>query len=100
VPDYLTQWVSFAVLSIIALVLWKKLRPVHNHSHDAASKLNNRLAHLMNRQAVLSEPITHGVGRINIDDSWWKVTGEDMPVGTQVRVIAIHDLVLTVEKVS
>ncbi len=98
--DYLTQWVSFAVLSIIALVVWKKLRPVHAHNHDAASKLNNRLGHLMNRQAVLVEPITHGAGRINIDDSWWQVTGEDLPVGTQVRVTAIHDMILTVEKVS
>jgi membrane protein implicated in regulation of membrane protease activity len=63
-------------------------------------KLNNRLAHLINRQAVLAEPITNGVGRINIDDSWWKVTGEDLPVGTPVRVTAIHDMTLTVEKTA
>ncbi len=98
--DIITQWVSFAVFSMIALVLWQKLRPNHSHSHDAASQLNNRLAHLMNRQAVLSEPITNGVGRINIDDSWWKVTGEDLPIGTHVRVTAIHDMTLTVEKTA
>ena len=49
---------------------------------------------------MLSEPITNGVGRVNIDDSWWKVTGEDLPTGTHVRVTAIHDMTLTVEKAT
>lgn len=98
--DYLTQWVSFAILSIVALVLWKKLRPTPQHDNDAASQLNNRLAHLVNRQAVLSEPMTNGVGRINIDDSWWKVTGADLPIGTAVRVTAIQGMTLTVEKID
>ena len=99
--DLITQWVCFAVAGILSIVLWQQLRHKHKTTtHDAASKLNNRLAHLINRQAVLSEPITNGVGRINIDDSWWKVTGEDLPVGTPVRVTAIHDMTLTVERNS
>jgi membrane protein implicated in regulation of membrane protease activity len=98
-PDMLTQWVCFSVAGILSIVLWQQLRHKHKtNTHDAASKLNNRLAHLINRQAVLLEPITNGVGRINIDDSWWKVTGEDLPVGTPVHVTAIHDMTLTVEK--
>jgi membrane protein implicated in regulation of membrane protease activity len=99
--DLLTQWVCFAIASIIALLAWQQLRHKHKtNTHDAASKLNNRLAHLIKRQAVLSEPITNGVGRVNIDDSWWKVTGEDLPTGTHVRVTAIHDMTLTVEKTT
>lgn len=98
-PDYLSQWVAFAILSVFALVLWKKMRPIHQHSHDAASGLNNRTRHLIGRQAVLTEPISNGIGRINVDDSWWKVTGENLPVGTHVKVTAVHDMVLTVEKV-
>ena len=97
--DYLSQWVAFALLSVIALLLWKKIRPINHGHHDAASGLNNRTRHLIGRQAILSEPISNGVGRINVDDSWWKVTGEDLPVGTHVKVIAVHDMVLTVEKV-
>lgn len=98
--DYLSQWVAFAVLSVIALLVWKKIRPAHQPHHDAASALNNRTRHLIGRQAILMEPISNGVGRINVDDSWWKVTGEDLPVGTHVQVIAVHDMVLTVEKVQ
>lgn len=99
-PDYLSQWVAFAILSVIALLLWQKMRPTHQHSHDAASGLNNRTRHLIGRQAILTEPISNGIGRINVDDSWWKVTGEDLPVGTHVKVIAVHDMVLTVERVQ
>ena len=97
--DYLSQWVAFALLSVMALLLWQKIRPTNHGHHDPASGLNNRTRHLIGRQAILSEPISNGVGRINVDDSWWKVTGEDLPVGTHVKVIAVHDMVLTVEKV-
>ncbi|PTQ86742.1 NfeD family protein [Agitococcus lubricus] len=96
--DYLGQWVAFAGFSVMTLVLWYKFRPA-THQHDAASSLNNRTRHLVGRQVILSEPIVNGVGRVNIDDSWWKASGADMPVGTHVKVMAVHDMILTVEKV-
>lgn len=98
--DYLLQWAGFATFSIIALVLWKKLRKKPQYQHDAASGLNNRMRHLIGRQATLTEPISNGIGRINVDDSWWKVTGADMPIGTHIKVTAINEMILTVEKVS
>jgi membrane-bound ClpP family serine protease len=71
-----------------------------HHKTDAASGLNNRTRHLIGRQAILTEPISNGIGRINVDDSWWKVTCiEDMPIGTHIKVTAVHDMILTVEKV-
>ncbi len=99
--DYAIQWIAFSISSILALIIWQKIRPTtKHHKTDAASALNNRTRHLIGRQAILTEPISNGVGRINVDDSWWKVTGEDLPVGTHVQVIAVHDMVLTVEKVQ
>lgn len=100
--DQLGQWAGFACASVIALLVWKRLpRKPHEHkTNDAASSLNNRLRHLHGRQAVLTEAIINGSGRINIDDSWWQVTGVDMPAGTHVRVTAVHDMILTVEKTS
>lgn len=99
--DYLVQWVAFSIFSILALLLWNKLRPTTElHQSDAASNLNNRTRHLVGRQATLSEPISNGIGRINVDDSWWKVRCvDDMPIGTRVCVTAVHDMILTVEKV-
>lgn len=100
ISDYLIQWVAFSLFSIIDLLLWNKLRPTtERHKSDAASHLNNRTRHLVGRQAVLVEPISNGVGRINVDDSWWKVVGEDMPIGTRVQVTAVHDMILTVKQV-
>lgn len=98
--DYATQWIAFSVSSVLALVVWHTLRPTaKQHQTDAASGLNNRVRHLIGRQAILNEPISNGIGRINVDDSWWKVTGEDMPIGTHVKVIAVQDMILTVQKV-
>lgn len=98
--DYLSQWVAFALFSIIAVIVWKKIRPSTQHLQDAASGLNNRTRHLVGRQAVLSEPISNGMGRINIDDSWWQITGEDLPVGTHITVTAVQNMVLNVQKVQ
>ena len=98
--DYAAQWIAFSIASVLALVVWHKLRPTAaHHKTDAASGLNNRTRHLIGRQAILTEPINNGVGRINVDDSWWRVTGDDMPIGTHVKVAAVHDMMLTVEKV-
>ena len=99
IGDYLVQWVAFSVFAMICLLIWKKMRPAHPPHHDAASALNNRTRHLIGRQAVLTEPISNGIGRINIDDSWWKVAGEDLPVGTHVKVVSVHEMILNVEKV-
>ncbi|MCC6375203.1 MAG: NfeD family protein [Moraxellaceae bacterium] len=99
--DYATQWIAFSISSILALVVWQKLRPTtKHHKTDAASGLNNRTRHLVGRQAILTEPISNGIGRINVDDSWWKVVCvDDMPIGTHIKVTAVHDMILTVEKV-
>ena len=49
--------------------------------------------------ATLREPITEGRGRIQIDDTVWRVAGPDLPVGAQVRVVAVKDSDLVVAAV-
>ena len=44
----------------------------------------------MGREFFLDKAIVRGFG-IRVDDSVWRVTGEDMPTGTRVRVVAIED---------
>lgn len=62
--------------------------------------LNRRAEALIGREFVLDHPIEHGVGRIRVDDSVWRVAGPDLPFGTRVRVTASMDGVdLRVEKV-
>ena len=46
---------------------------------------------LMGREFYLDSPIERGFGAIRVDDTVWRVAGDDMPAGTQVRVVAIED---------
>jgi hypothetical protein len=46
---------------------------------------------LMGREFFLDKAIARGFGSIRVDDSVWRVAGEDMPTGTRVGVVAIED---------
>lgn len=61
--------------------------------------LNRRGEQMVGRLATLTEPIVNGRGRVRIGDTLWRVSGPDLPVGAQVRVIgaAAADLELVVE---
>lgn len=60
--------------------------------------LNQRGASLVGRTAVLAEPIREGRGRIRLDDTFWVVSGPDLPGGTRVRVVSSNGRDLTVEE--
>lgn len=60
--------------------------------------LNNRVASLVGRTAVLAEPIREGRGRIRLDDTFWLVSGPDLPGGARVRIVASNGRDLMVEE--
>ena len=49
------------------------------------------------RVFTLAEPIADGRGRLHVDDTMWKIEGDDVPAGTQVRVTGVDGVVLKVE---
>lgn len=95
-----TQVLVFLVLSVLFAYAGSRLmRPKKGDSDQPL--LNRRGEQLIGRTATLTEPIANGRGRIRIGDTLWRVTGPDLPAGTQVRVNAVTaaDLELVVEKV-
>lgn len=62
--------------------------------------LNNREGSLIGRTATLSEAIVEGYGRIKLDDSIWRVEGQDAPIGTRVVVTGANAQILRVEPIS
>jgi membrane protein implicated in regulation of membrane protease activity len=60
--------------------------------------LNRRGASYVGRSFTLREPITDGSGLLHVDDSRWKVEGDDMPAGTKIKVVGIEGTVLKVER--
>ncbi|MGX7874828.1 NfeD family protein [Mesorhizobium sp. ORM6] len=94
------QVLVFLVLSLVSAFAGKKLMDGRDQPTDQPL-LNRRGAQLVGRMATLAEPIKDGRGRIKLGDTLWRVSGPDLPAGTQVRVTgaADTDLELTVERV-
>lgn len=90
------QLVLFAVLSVIAVLAWRKYREVHPPVSDQPL-LNQRGEQYKGRVFTLEHPIVNGDGKVEVDDSTWRVKGPDLPAGTRVRVVGIDSVVFIVE---
>jgi len=94
------QFMIFACFSIISIVLWILFRKQFPADEPAVSHLNRRAEQYIGRTFTLMEPIVNGTGKIKVDDSTWRVKGEDMPVGTQVKAIGVDGIVFEVEMIK
>lgn len=90
------QALLFAVLSVaFALAGRRYFRKKPGDTDEPF--LNRREDSLVGRTATLAEPLAEGRGRIRLDDTWWPVTGHDMPAGTRVIVSSAEGGKLHVE---
>ena len=90
------QLLLFALFSVVSIVLWNKRLKSHPIETDQPA-LNRRGEQYVGRVFTLEEPVVNGQGKIQVDDSTWKITGSDCVSGTQVRVIGVDGVVLQVE---
>lgn len=90
------QFIVFAVLSVITVVAWRMHLNKHPISTDQPT-LNRRGEQYVGRSFTLEEAIVNGTGKICVDDSTWKITGEDCEKGTTVKVTGVDGVVLKVE---
>jgi membrane protein implicated in regulation of membrane protease activity len=90
------QVVIFAVLSVISLVMYKQYQKRNPVVIDEPV-LNRRGEQYIGRVFTLDAPIVNGIGKVNIDDSTWKIGGKDTAAGTRVRVTAVDGTILMVE---
>ena len=94
--DWETQWIIFAVLSVASIVVWRMVAK-KNPAESDHPNLNRRSEQYVGRTFTLEEPIDNGVGKIKVDDTMWKISGMDCPVGTKVKVIEADGTLLKVE---
>jgi inner membrane protein len=93
------QLVLFAVLGVVALMLWRRFRhPEGPESEHSA--LNRRGANYIGQVFTLVEPISSGSGKIQVGDTVWLVQGADAPAGSRVRVTSVNGAVLRVDSAS
>jgi len=80
------QWITFVLLSIIFVFVGKRILTKYKSPQSEELLLNQRSQQMIGREAVLVEAIAQGIGRIEMGDTVWRVTGEDAPVGTKVKI--------------
>ncbi|MEQ9912707.1 NfeD family protein [Pectobacterium polaris] len=94
------QGTIFAILTIVTALLWWYWLRKRTLSRPQLM-LNQRGQQLVGLRATLTDPVINGFGRVNIGDSSWRVKSEqDLPVGTQVEVIAIDGITLHVRPIE
>lgn len=97
-PGWEMQLVMFAVGGVVALYVWRRYsnKPIVTD----APGLNRRGVDHVGTIVVLPVAIENGLGHISFDDTHWAVRGADMPAGTQVRLVALDDMIFQVERVE
>lgn len=89
----------FAVLSVLSIIAWRYYYSKNPITTDEPM-LNRRGEQYVGRLITLKEPIVDGQGKVRVDDSTWKVEGEDCPAGTKIKIISLNNVVFNVEIVS
>jgi membrane protein implicated in regulation of membrane protease activity len=89
------QWLIFALFSVVSIVLWRTFMLKRPSPSDHPT-LNRRGEQYVGRVFTLNEAIVDGVGKIRVDDTMWKIAGEDCPVGSKVKVVEAEGAVLKV----
>ncbi len=90
------QLLVFAVGSLMCIFFWH-LHLRKNPTKSDRPKLNRRSEQYIGRQFTLTEPIVNGRGKIHVDDSIWRVEGDDLPAGTRIKVIDVNGVILKVK---
>ena len=91
------QLVLFGILCVVAVLAWRRYREIHPPESDQPL-LNQRGQQYKDRIFTLDEAIVNGVGKVEVDDSTWRVKGPDLPVGTRVKVTGVDGVVFIVTK--
>lgn len=93
--NWQVEFVLFGVLSIVSFFVWRKYKPVIATDKPT---LNRRGHSYVGRNFTLKAPIVNGIGTLHVDDSQWRISGPDLPAGSQVRVCEADGATLKVEQ--
>ncbi len=93
------QVLGFSVFSVVSVVFWRRHLSKNPQQSDVPT-LNRRSAQYIGRVFTLDTPIVNGRGKIQVDDSLWKIKGADCPEDSRVKVVGVEGVILVVEVVD
>jgi len=91
------QFLIFGIGVMSSLGIWRHYLKTHSRDSDEPL-LNRRAQQYIGRIFTLETPIQNGRGKVRVEDTLWRVEGEELPAGTKVRVVAVEGVVLKVIK--
>jgi membrane protein implicated in regulation of membrane protease activity len=83
------QFLLFAVLAVSTAFGWRTYRRRYPPPESDHPTLNRRGMQYVGRDFTLAAPVVNGQG---------KLRGEDLPEGTQVRVVGVDGTILRIER--
>ena len=102
IPDLSVLWQAtlFAVLSIVAVLVYRKFFRSVVETLGEQPLLNRKVDQMVGRTFVLHEPIVNGFGKVRVNDALWTVTGPDLPAGTRIQVMGADGPTLKVQSAT
>lgn len=91
------QLVAFVGFAVASIPLWRRIVAKVDGATDQPF-LNRRADALVGRMFTLEKPIVDGVGTISVDDTVWRVRGDDIPAGSRVKVTRVDGATVFVER--
>ncbi len=102
VPDMNWKWqlAVFSSTAIIFSIIYLKRFANFNENSDQPN-LNNRAAQLIGKRYTLNEAIVNGQGKIQVGDTFWKISCDDeLQESTSIEVTGIDGMTLIVKRVE
>jgi membrane protein implicated in regulation of membrane protease activity len=85
------------VLSVGAVVGWRIYHKAHPTETDLPT-LNRRGEQYIGRHLTLDAAILNRTGKVRLDDTTWKIEGDDLPAGARIEVVSVDGVVLQVKE--
>lgn len=98
--DWKWQLAIFSTSAAIFSLIYLKRFATFNETTDQPN-LNNRAAQHIGKRYTLNEAIVNGQGRIQVGDTFWKISCDsDLEASTQIEVTAVDSMTLFVKSVE
>ena len=97
--DWEYQMMIFSGLSVFSIALFRRYQRRNPETTDQPT-LNRRGEQYIGRTFTLDEPIVNRDGSLRVDDSTWRIAGDDLPAGTRVTVTGVNGVVLQVARAT
>jgi membrane protein implicated in regulation of membrane protease activity len=91
------QVLMFGVFSVGIVLIWRRYLRAHPVQSEVPF-LNRRGEQYVGRVFTLDEPIINGLGKLRVDDSIWRIRGQDCPAQSKVVITGVDGVVLRVDR--